>query len=227
MARTLRVMDHACHRGMIFHALMTWRIPSRRRAPEGRCGTEGRRQARRRSRRRAGVGGVSSSSAQIGGGGAALDLGGERGVILGAAAGGGVLEDRLAEARALGQADVAADPGAGRPGRRPRGPSALRRPSKKRSRSSITSPPSRVPASYRQRTTPADLQVAVDPLRDQVDRLQQLRQPVQRQEVRLERDEDLAGGAEGVERQDARATAGSPSGRSRTARCRRRAGRGG
>ena len=40
-------------------------------------------------------------------------------------------------------------------------------------------------------------------LRDELDRLQQLRQPVQGQEVRLERDEDLAGRAEGVERQDA------------------------
>ena len=49
----------------------------------------------------------------------------------------------------------------------------------------------------------ADLEVAVDPLRDQVDRLQQLRQPVQRQEVGLERDEDLGRRAEGVERQDA------------------------
>ena len=142
MARTLRVMNHACHRVTIYHALMTWRIPARRRAPEGRFGTEGRGQAQAAVAASPGVGGGVVVVGPDGRGGAALDLGGERGVVLGAAAVRGVLEDRLAEARALGQADVAPDPrpeqpGVG-PGRRRRASAGRRRSS---SRSSITSPP--------------------------------------------------------------------------------------
>src|SRR5262245_10247280 len=60
-------------------------------------------------------------AAPAGGRLAAEDLVGERGVVLGAPAGGGVLEDRLAEARTLGQPDVAPDSGPEERGVRPRG----------------------------------------------------------------------------------------------------------
>ena len=84
--------------------------PARRPAPLGRCAT---RQAADDAASGVEPGpsaGLSSAPCQIAAAGEALDLGGQRGIILGAAAGGGILEDRLAEAGTLGQPDVAADP---------------------------------------------------------------------------------------------------------------------
>ena len=52
-------------------------------------------------------------------------------------------------------------------------------------------------------STPVTLQVRVDPLVDQIDRLEQLAEALQGQEVRLQRDQDLLGGRQRVERQQA------------------------
>src|SRR5262249_7321983 len=115
---------------------------------------------------------------------------------------GGVREYRLPKTRTLGQLDVAAHPRLQdpRPGPRHRLPATLLE-----ERFEVTNDLLRQP---RGRLVEADydaryFEYGIDPLGDQCGGFEELAEPVKRQEVRLERDEDFGRGREGVQRQDA------------------------